>query len=98
MNRRVISKAWRIPDELGDRIEPLLPRVRRYRKGGRSVVPFRQVIDGIFYALRTECQWNAAPSEFGSGSTLIATSRSNLVPRECQSLPMPPAPRGDRIS
>ena len=70
MNRRGVSKAWRIPDELWDRVEPLLPRVRRYRKGGRPVVPFRQVMDGIFYVLRTGCQWNAAPSEFGSGSTL----------------------------
>jgi transposase len=30
----------------------------------------RQVADGIFYVLRTGCQWKAAPREFGSGSAL----------------------------
>ena len=33
-------------------------------------MPFRHVMDGICYVLRTGCQWKAAPSEFGSGSTL----------------------------
>ena len=30
----------------------------------------RPVLDGILYVLRTGCQWKAAPSEFGSASTL----------------------------
>ena len=30
----------------------------------------RKVADGIFYVLRTGCQWKAAPREFGSGSSL----------------------------
>jgi transposase len=33
-------------------------------------LPLRQVADGIFYVLRTGCQWKAAPREFGSGSAL----------------------------
>src|SRR5690348_12053675 len=36
---------------------------------GRPVVPFRQVMDGILYVLRTGCQWKALPREYGSGST-----------------------------
>jgi transposase len=28
------------------------------------------VLDGIFYVLRTGCQWKAVPPEFGSGSSL----------------------------
>jgi len=27
-------------------------------------------MDGIFYVLRTGCQWKAVPQEFGSGSTI----------------------------
>ena len=70
MDARRISDAWRIPNELWDRIEPLLPRVRRSRKGGRPPVPFRQVLDGIFYVLRTGCQWNHIPSVYGDDSTI----------------------------
>lgn len=32
-------------------------------------VPDRVVMSGILYRLRTGCQWDAIPSEFGSGST-----------------------------
>ena len=62
--------SWRIPDGLWRRMEPLLPKYRRSRKGGRPRADLRQVADGIFYVLRTGCQWKAAPKEFGSGSTL----------------------------
>ena len=70
MERKQISEAWRIPDELWQRVEPLLPKYRRSRKGGRPRLELRRVLDGIFYVLRTGCQWKAAPPEFGSGSSL----------------------------
>jgi transposase len=67
-----IGDEWRIPDDLWERIELLLPppRRRRWRFPGRKPLPLRQVLDGIFYVLRTGCQWKAAPKEFGSGSSL----------------------------
>jgi transposase len=65
-----ISADWRVPDELWERMEALLPKYRRSRKGGRPRLPLRPVVDGIFYVLRTGCQWKAAPREFGSGSAL----------------------------
>ena len=61
---------WRVSDELWDRVEPLLPRYRTSKLGGRPRVDRRRVCDGILFVLRTGCQWNAAPSEFGSSSTL----------------------------
>ena len=70
MNRKQVDEAWRLPDELWQRVEPLLPKRRRSRKGGRPPLPYRQVLDGIFYVLRTGCQWKAVPPEFGSGSSL----------------------------
>lgn len=70
-NVKRIGDAWRIPDALWERLEPLLPRRKRRRTHpGRKPLPWRQVIDGIFYVLRTGCQWKAAPAEFGSGSSL----------------------------
>jgi len=70
MKREQVDEAWRLPEELWKRVEPLLPRRRRNRKGGRPPLSYRQVMDGIFYVLRTGCQWKAAPAEFGSGSSL----------------------------
>ena len=66
-----IDTHWRIPDSLWERLDPLLPRRKRRRThAGRKPLEWRQVIDGIFYVLRTGCQWKAAPREFGSGSSL----------------------------
>ena len=65
-----IDSRWRLPDELWERLEPLLPKWRPSPKGGRPALPPRQVADGVFYVLRTGCQWKAAPPEFGSGSAL----------------------------
>ena len=65
-----VSADWRIPDELWERMEGLLPKYRPSPKGGRPRLPLRQVADGIFYALRTGCQWKALPREFGSGSAV----------------------------
>jgi putative transposase len=67
---QVVDDGWRIPDELWQRLELLLPRRRRSRKGGRPPLDYRQVMDGIFYVLRTGCQWKAVPKGFGSGSSL----------------------------
>jgi putative transposase len=67
-----IDRKWRIPDELWQEMEPLLPKYQRSPKGGKPRLPLRQVADGIFYVLRTGCQWKAAPREFGSSSSLHA--------------------------
>jgi putative transposase len=52
---------YRMSDALWQRIEPLLPKhPNRHRfGGGRPRVPDRQAMDGIFFVLRTGCQWNA---------------------------------------
>jgi putative transposase len=67
---KVVDDGWRIPDELWQRVELLLPKPRRSRKGGRPPLNYRMVMDGIFYVLRTGCQWKAVPKGFGSGSSL----------------------------
>jgi putative transposase len=66
----VVDDRFRMPDEMWERIEVLLPKRRRRKVGGRPPLPWRRVIDGIFYVLRTGCQWKAAPKAFGSGSSL----------------------------
>jgi len=51
-------------------MEKLLPKYKVNPKGGRPRVDLRKIANGIFYILRTGCQWNAVPREFGTGSTL----------------------------
>ena len=60
---------WRLPDEVWAEIKRLLPAEKPPGTPGRPAVPFRKVLDGILYVLRTGCQWKAVPKEFGSGST-----------------------------
>ena len=60
---------WRLPDEIWAELRPLLPPEKPAATPGRPAVPFRKVLNGILYVLRTGCQWKAVPKEFGSGST-----------------------------
>lgn len=59
--KRTKQPGFKIGDELWGKIEPLLPpRVNRHRfGGGRPPVPDRRCLDGIFFVLRTGCQWRA---------------------------------------
>lgn len=72
MVERIVDPSFRMSDELFTRIEPLLPKFRKSKKGGRPRTSWRAVPDGIFYVLRTGSQWKALPPEFGSGSTAHA--------------------------
>ena len=67
---RTVAPEFRMPDEMWFRIEGQLPKFRKSKKGGRPRLDWRQVLDGIFYVLRTGCQWKALPPEFGSGSSV----------------------------
>jgi transposase len=63
---------WRMPDDLWEACERILPPEKPPGTPGRPAVPFRRVLDGILHVLRTGCQWKAVPREFGSGSTIHA--------------------------
>lgn len=65
-----VDDGWRIPDDLWTRIEPLLPPEREHPHGGRPWTPARQVMDGIFFVLRTGCQWKALPRSLAAPSTV----------------------------
>ena len=51
------------------RLLSVLPAEKPDNTVGRPIVPYRKVMDGIVYVLRTGCQWKMLPREYGSGST-----------------------------
>jgi len=60
---------YRMPDELWEQLERVLPKYSESTKGGRPRADLRGVADAIFYRLRTGCQWKAIPPELAPGST-----------------------------
>ena len=48
----------------------LLPLPKEKKKDGRPRIDDRKVMNAIFYALRTGCQWNAIPRTLGASSTV----------------------------
>lgn len=61
---------WELPDELWERIEPILARHYPPAATGRPRADLRLMLDGIVFRLRTGCQWNQLPERFGPDSTL----------------------------
>ena len=58
-----------LPGDLWNEVKNIFPAEKPVETIGRPVVPFRRVLDGILYMLRTGCQWKMLPKEYGSGST-----------------------------
>ncbi len=61
---------WEVPDDLWERIEPLLLSEHPPKGTGRKRVDLRRVLDGIIFRLRTSCQWNHIPRVYGSDRTI----------------------------
>lgn len=51
---------WRLPDEMWEQMQPLLPPRKPHPLGGHNPrVSDRAAMDAILFVLRTGCQWNA---------------------------------------
>jgi transposase len=70
MSEETVSPKFQIPDELWERIKPLLPPPKLKKKPGRPRMDDRKAMSAIFYVLRTGCQWKALPSSLGAPSTV----------------------------
>ena len=67
---RPLPTIWELPDELWERIEPILARRYPPARTGRPRADLRRVLDGVIHRLRSGCQWNHLPREFGPDSTV----------------------------
>ncbi|MGC9084359.1 MAG: IS5 family transposase [Anaerolineae bacterium] len=61
-----VDPKYQIPDDLWERIKPLLPAPKPKKKPGRPRMDDRKAI----YVLRTGCQWKALPRSLGAPSTV----------------------------
>lgn len=60
---------WRTPDELWQRLAPVLVIDKPRKKAGRPRVNDRRIFEALIYLARTGGQWCALPAEFGPKST-----------------------------
>ena len=71
-------KPWELTDELWERVKDFVPQRKReehktYKRkpgAGRKPMPPRQVLEGIFYVLRTGIQWKALPKTYGAAGSI----------------------------
>ncbi len=69
-DEKPLPTIWRVPDELWERVEPILDEHDPPKKTGRPRVDRRDVLDAVVFRLRTGCQWNRLPKEFPDDSTV----------------------------
>jgi putative transposase len=67
---RPLPTIWELPDELWERIEPILVRHYPLAPTGRPRADLRLVLDAIIYRMRSGVQWNRLPRSFGADSTV----------------------------
>ena len=64
-------KEYRISDELWEEMRPFLPRMKSWPgKRGRPATDYREILDAIFWLLKTGAQWRAVPSCYPAKSTV----------------------------
>jgi putative transposase len=64
---------WRVGDALWAVIEKVLQELDPPAKRGRKRIDQRRALDGVIYQMRTGCQWNALPREFGNDRSVHRT-------------------------
>ena len=65
-----LDTIWEVDDELWAIIEPILIEYWPRKATGRSTADWRACFNGIIYRMRTGCQWNKLPEQFGDDSTV----------------------------
>jgi transposase len=66
---------WTVPDELWEKVQCLLDRFDPPNKTGRKRIDARRALNGMIYRMRTGCQWNHLPKEFGDDASIHRTQQ-----------------------
>ena len=70
-----LGTIWRVPDALWERMSKVLAVYDPSAKTGRPRIDQRTALNAIIYRIRTGCQWNYLPAEFGWGMSIYRTFR-----------------------
>lgn len=68
--RKPLPTIWKVPDDLWQRILPILEEFWPAKPTGRHHADWRRALDGIIFRLRSGCQWDQLPRDFGPKSTI----------------------------
>ena len=61
---------WEVPDDLWERIKPILDEFWPRKPTGRRHANWRLILNGIIFRMRSGCQWDRLPRKFGPKSTV----------------------------
>ena len=71
--KKPMPTIWEVPDELWERMEPLILEMDPPKETGRPRANPRNIMDAIIFHLRTGCQWNQIPRVYGDDATIHRT-------------------------
>jgi len=64
---------WEVSDELWNIIKRILDELDPPATTGRPRIDARAALNGIIYVMRSGCQWNRLPAQFGDDSSVHRT-------------------------
>jgi putative transposase len=70
---KALPTIWRVPDELWNKIKPVISKLDPPKQTGRKRIDARAALDAIIFRMRTGCQWNRLPKEFPDDSSVHRT-------------------------
>ena len=68
-----VPTIWEVSDELWKAIQSILDELDLPRWTGRERIDPRAALNGIIYQMRSGCQWNHLPRQFGDDSSVHRT-------------------------
>jgi putative transposase len=70
---KALPTIWQVPDELWDKIKPIIQKHDPPKHTGRKRIDPRAALDALIFRMRTGCQWNNLPKDLPDDSSVQRT-------------------------
>lgn len=70
---KALPTIWEVSDELWNIVQPILETLDPVGHTGRPRIDQRAALNGIIYQMRSGCQWNHLPRQFGDDASVHRT-------------------------